>query len=267
MIGVLDTAPFVAGALGAGGIGVLASRQRELIRRWCVWALTAPIVGGALLLGVPGVTVLASVLAIVSVAEYGRLARQPIADRVVTATALVAVMVIAGTDPVRLPLAVAAGAMAVAVLPVIAGDVADGARRAAYGVLGFGWFSALAGLVVLHRTVLPLFFAVSVADVVAWGTGRAIRSTRLSPLSPSKGYSGLIGGIATGLGVLALLGACTPAFVVAVALGGPLGDLFESMIKRGAGVKDAGNWLPGFGGLLDRIDSLLFALAIAVLLQ
>ena len=55
--------------------------------------------------------------------------------------------------------------------------------------------------------------------------------------------------------------------VAAVAVGAPFGDVLESMIKHGAGVKDTTAWLPGPGGLLDRIDSLLVALAIVLLLS
>ena len=79
--------------------------------------------------------------------------------------------------------------------------------------------------------------------------------------------SGLLGGAAAGVAILVLLHAAAPALVIAVAAAAPLGDLAESMIKREAGVKDAGTWLPGFGGMLDRVDSLLFALAIALVLS
>jgi phosphatidate cytidylyltransferase len=107
---------------------------------------------------------------------------------------------------------------------------------------------------------------VSVADVGAWCGGRLLGGPRLSPLSPAKRWGGVAGGAVAGPAVLAVLGALTPAFAVAVAAGAPLGDLLESMLKRSANVKDAGTWLPGFGGLLDRIDSLLAALALAVVL-
>jgi phosphatidate cytidylyltransferase len=104
----------------------------------------------------------------------------------------------------------------------------------------------------------------------AWCGGKGLRHfgwarRPLSTLSPNKSVGGLVGAVIGAFLVLTLLGTVTIGLLVAVAFGGVLGDLAESMVKRQAQVKDAG-WLPGFGGLLDRIDSLLLVLPLAYLL-
>jgi phosphatidate cytidylyltransferase len=85
-------------------------------------------------------------------------------------------------------------------------------------------------------------------------------------LSPNKTIGGMVGAIIGAFVILTLLGTISVGLLVAVAIGGLFGDLLESMLKRQAQVKDAGDWLPGFGGLLDRIDSLLLALPLAAVL-
>ena len=105
-------------------------------------------------------------------------------------------------------------------------------------------------------------------DTCAYFTGRSFGKTPLAPrLSPKKTWEGSIGGffgaIITAIAVSALFG-LPMSLPLTIALGalagvlGPIGDLAESHIKRQLGVKDAGSILPGHGGMLDRIDSILF---------
>ncbi|MDP2809631.1 MAG: phosphatidate cytidylyltransferase [Rhodocyclaceae bacterium] len=148
---------------------------------------------------------------------------------------------------------------------------------AANDMLGYGagWVLIVptwAAMVGLHERspwlLLTLVALVWVADIAAYFTGRTFGRHRLAPaISPGKTWEGVAGavagvllyGVATGLtvgiGVLILL---TGVSIV--------GDLFESMVKREAGVKDSSNLLPGHGGILDRIDSLTAALPLAALL-
>lgn len=269
MSGRAATAVCLAGVLTLGGIGALASRNPEVIRRWRTWLVSAPLVAGCLWLGALGAALLAAGLGLVGAVEYGRLARLRPADSALVAVSAVVLPLTAWRMPGDLGRVFAGALLAVALVPVLGGDAAAGARRAAAGVFGASWLAALSGLVLLRAAALPLIFAVSVADVGAWCAGRRFRGPALSALSPAKRWTGVAGGALAGVAALAALGgggAFTAGHATAVAVGAPLGDLLESMVKRGAGVKDAGRWLPGFGGLLDRIDSLLVVLALAVIL-
>jgi phosphatidate cytidylyltransferase len=126
------------------------------------------------------------------------------------------------------------------------------------------------------RLVLSLLLLVWVADTAAYFAGRALGRRKLAPaVSPGKTVEGLAGalvGAATFGLVLAeldLLGGLSPAaalgLCVGVALLSVAGDLFESYAKRASGLKDSGALLPGHGGVLDRIDSLIAAAPVYLL--
>ncbi|MDO0914528.1 phosphatidate cytidylyltransferase [Streptomyces sp. DT2A-34] len=266
MITVNSLVPYLGGALVLGGIAAAASRRRELLIRWCAWAVGVPLVTGAFLLGRPGAAALAIVAAVIAVMEYGGLMRLGRADRAVLAVAVTGVVLATWLAPGQVLRVAAVGALAVAAVPLLAGDADHGLHRLGAGLLGLAWLSVLAALVPLGASALALFVAVSIADITAYFAGQRLGGPRLSPLSPAKRWSGTLAGAAAGLGVLAVLSTPSWPMAVAVAVGGPAGDLLESMIKRGAQAKDAGRWLPGSGGLLDRIDSLLIALAVLLVL-
>ncbi len=128
---------------------------------------------------------------------------------------------------------------------------------------------------------LRLFFwivlVVKASDTGAYFVGKGMGRTPLSSLSPKKTWEGAVGGVltsvalGTGLGIwiLDLEGHQLPTYAAIAAVAavvGQAGDLLESAIKRGFGVKDSGRFLPGVGGILDSIDSLIPVAPIFVLL-
>ena len=119
-----------------------------------------------------------------------------------------------------------------------------------------------------------MIMIVAGADIGAYVVGKSIGKTKFSPTSPNKTLEGVLGGIMIGMifglvvGVYEV-GAWTALVVsAATAAISVFGDLFESFLKRKADVKDSGNFLPGHGGALDRIDGYLFgAIMMVVLLR
>lgn len=153
----------------------------------------------------------------------------------------------------------------------------DGPRPAVMLLGALVLVTAFASIVALHASgaggpalVMFLFVLIWVADSGAYFAGRAFGSTKLSPfVSPGKTWAGVGGAVAGAiiaavvfvLGGWAASAAMLPFVMLAVlvtliSIGG---DLYESRLKREAGVKDSGSLLPGHGGVLDRIDSLLAA--------
>ena len=126
------------------------------------------------------------------------------------------------------------------------------------------------------RRVFFLIFLIWAADTGAYFAGKNLGKHKLAPsISPGKTWEGWAGGALLTLAVGWAAGYFLPDIPLShrlvaagvVAIFGPLGDLAESMLKRSAGVKDSGTFLPGHGGLLDRFDAFLLVLPVLALLQ
>jgi phosphatidate cytidylyltransferase len=155
-------------------------------------------------------------------------------------------------------------------------DIKQSAGEAGLFLLGFLYIPLLMSFLVLLREmdhgvkwIFLLLIIVMSGDTAAFYVGSSLGKRKLYPIvSPNKSVEGMIGGLAgsvigtliagaTFFPELTIVGAVATALFVG--LMGQLGDLFESLLKRSFGVKDSGNIFPGHGGMLDRLDSVLFA--------
>ncbi|GAA4743493.1 phosphatidate cytidylyltransferase [Flavisolibacter ginsenosidimutans] len=155
-------------------------------------------------------------------------------------------------------------------------------KNLGYSLSGLIYISLSLGLLIAIRTlyglntegkeglgkalVLTLIFSIWINDTMAYIVGSFIGKTPFSKISPKKTWEGTGGGAILCVVAMAFIGHALgltyvdAGFIAALAaVFGTIGDLFESKLKRMAGVKDSGSVMPGHGGFLDRFDSLLFA--------
>ncbi len=255
---------------GNFGVRVASGISLALVALWAVWAFGRPSAiwraPFLILLSVGGALLAYEWVAMVSPRAVGR-------GAAVTTLAVVGVILLAFVG--RFDLAwtwLVLGAGAAALAAKAAGSRAiDGA----YGV----FYIATAGLVLvwLIETLqgpgwtLMLFATTWSADICAFGVGNLLKGPKLWPrFSPNKTWTGFFGGLvgavcaSVGVAYLAMSLSLAGAAIVGVAggLATMAGDLWESMLKRRFGVKDSGDLIPGHGGLLDRVDGLMFAVMI-----
>lgn len=238
-------------------------------------AILAPLALGAIWLGGPAFLLLTAVGVALLTIEWGAMCDRETPARaaaIMASAVLVSVFAAYLGHPWVGWLLVGIGAVAGSIIALVRGKL-DRPADIAFGVLYIGApFVALVwlrgGPAGLAWTIL-LIAVVWAADIGAYLVGNALKGPKLWPrFSPNKTWSGffggLIGGMAAAAGIAALrFGGPSLGSAIWIGLLGALaamaGDLWESALKRRFGVKDSGDLIPGHGGLLDRVDGLMFA--------
>lgn len=230
--------------------------------------------GGALFFG------LVALLALLGLAEFYRLVRRykPLALGGFAALALMLSLAWWGS-PLAVLGAAAAGVALVAVLGLLVGPRPGVTGRMGVTLLGALYVGlGFAFLLLMRRLALPeapqfgrdmvltVVFGTWAGDTMAYFTGKWFGATPMTPvLSPKKTWEGFAGGLIGTVLLVVLIGLYTElgplqSLLLGLTIGlvGPVGDLFESLVKRDVQIKDSGRGLPGHGGVLDRFDALLW---------
>lgn len=240
------------------------ARQSDLGKRAVVGVAAAVVALGALVAGGLVWWVFVALVALAALWEWTALVGCGTGRSILAVAALLPVIGLAsplGWGPERDSVALLALAGIVVAMVV-------GHTRAGWGVL----YAGLPAMALLFLRAVPNGFALTLwtmlvvilTDTGAYFAGRGIGGPKLSPrISPNKTWAGLLGGmVAAGVGgaiVAVAFGLPAPLLWLGapLAVAAQAGDLYESALKRTAGVKDSGRLLPGHGGVLDRIDGLV----------
>lgn len=244
-----------------------------------------PVLFGAVLLGAPYLAAIASIAGALAVFEYNRLSRSfdgP--PRLLFGWVLTIGMIQAAVwGPLPFLMAFAAAALAMGMFHFTARGPGLGWRLRFMGAMGpFHVGMPLAVAVIMRdmehglEWTLTALLCTMAVDTGAYAVGKLIGRTGLTAISPNKTWEGTLGGAVAGL--LAAIGLTlvlelpiglpfAVALGLTLAFGAVLGDLMVSAMKRMAGVKDTGAFLPGHGGFLDRMDSMLLTLPITFMWQ
>jgi phosphatidate cytidylyltransferase len=279
-------------AVSAAVLLVLALRFRKNVSKiwtiWRSWVIMAPLALLVVGLGRGATIVGVTLLAVFAFKEFAR-ATGLYRDFVMVGAVYTAVVFAGvaawcpdrdpgGTHPGWLELfeTLPVYAMVLILLvPILRNRTQGQLQSVALAMLGFllvGWMFAHLGF--LANSAHPygyiafIIFAVEICDIAAYTFGTLLgRRPLRSAISPKKTWGGALGALAVAMALPWVLGFSFPPGFDArakvltgliVALAGPLGDLSISLIKRDLGVKDMGAAIPGHGGILDRIDSLIF---------
>jgi phosphatidate cytidylyltransferase len=254
--------------------------QSELRLRILSGIVLAIVVLAATWFGGLAFRLLASAIGLLVYYEWSTITRMPETDFRANAfgwlsVGIIALLVVFGIDEFALPVLI--GATLIGIVYALA-------------LQGSGWLAG--GIVYSGLTVISLaairgdtangfaamifiFAVVWATDILAYFIGRAIGGPKLAPpISPGKTWSGAIGGAISAViaGTLVhmiffpLNGLWIPMIALVLSVFSQVGDLFESFIKRRFGVKDSSRLIPGHGGVMDRVDGLVFACFAAFLI-